>query len=120
MEEKIRWKCREKVIWRKKRKKVPLIERFEKYYIPEPNSGCWLWFGPGWHKFGYGMLTVDKKPEAAHRISWRIVNGPIPKGKFICHKCHNPPCVNPDHLYLGTPADNVRDREDRKSKPRWG
>lgn len=79
--------------------------QFEDKYIPEPNSGCWLW-SSGWDKNGYGTLTGSKR---AHRVSWELVNGPIPKGLMICHKCDTPPCVNPNHMFLGTAADNSKD-----------
>jgi hypothetical protein len=46
---------------------------------------------------------------ATHRLAWEMVNGPIPEGMFICHHCDNPPCVRPDHLFCGSPSDNVRD-----------
>lgn len=88
------------------RPKIP----FEEKYIPEPNSGCWLW-SSGWDKDGYGTLTGSKR---AHRVSWESVNGPIPKGFMICHKCDTPPCVNPSHMFLGTAADNSRDCVSKK------
>ncbi len=85
---------------------------FHTRYIPEPNSGCWLWDGTPFGAMGYGYFRY-KGSVVAHRASWRIHNGEIPSGIFVCHKCDNPACVNPDHLYLGTAKDNVRDREVR-------
>lgn len=73
----------------------------------EPNE-CWEWKSCT-HKGGYGLLTYRSKMYLAHRISWQIHFGPIPKGMFVLHKCDNPVCTNPNHLFLGTQADNMKD-----------
>lgn len=75
----------------------------------EPNTGCWLW-SMGMSGEGYGILRNESaEVEKAHRFSYRTFVGDIPNGRLICHHCDTKLCVNPDHLYAGTPQDNVRD-----------
>ena len=95
---------------------APLAERFERHYIPEPNSGCWLWTATG-DRDGYGFIAADRsrKMLGAHRVSYELHHGTIPDGMLVCHKCDVPGCVNPDHLFLGTNKDNSDDR-DRKGR----
>lgn len=86
-----------------------LSERF--WERVKKTEDCWLWSGLRYSN-GYGHINASGHNGAnllAHRVSWEIHNGPIPDGYHVCHKCDTPPCVNPEHLFLGTRSDNMRD-----------
>ncbi len=84
------------------------MNNFTEKISPEPTSGCWLWTAGESH--GYGVIGDGHGgAEFAHRASWRIFRGDIPSGMNVCHHCDVPFCVNPDHLFIGTQKDNVRD-----------
>ncbi len=86
------------------------IARFWSHVNILGDNDCWEW-KKYTQKEGYGRFKHDKKPLRAHRVSWIIHNGVIPNDLCILHKCDNPPCVNPSHLFLGTRADNAKDRD---------
>jgi hypothetical protein len=69
---------------------------------------CWLWTGYV-QAYGYGTLIIDKRMQMAHRVSYEMAYGPILPGLFCLHHCDTPACVRPDHLFLGTQGDNMRD-----------
>lgn len=84
-------------------------ERLERNSIPVPLAGCWLWTGHV-DRCGYGKICVNHRNINSHRAAWAAFRGPIPDGLHVLHSCDVPSCINPDHLFLGTHADNMRDR----------
>ena len=90
-------------------------EQIERLSEMVPFSGCWIWVG-AMVRSGYGQLTFKGKHKAAHRASYEAFKGPIQDGGWVLHKCDVRACVNPDHLYVGTPIDN---RADMLSRSGW-
>lgn len=91
----------------------PIADRFWSH-VERGDEGCWEWQGGrrlAGHQSekGYGYFWLNNGYVRAHRMAWELTNGPIPDDMVVCHKCDNPPCVRPDHLFLGTHGDNHRD-----------
>jgi hypothetical protein len=86
----------------------PTLEEARFWARVDKSGECWLWTGPR-DKDGYGKANVRRRALRAHRVSWTMANGAIPEGLIVCHRCDTPACVRPDHLWLGTQLDNVRD-----------
>lgn len=94
--------------------KKPIKDRLMKRVFKDPVSGCWLWMGSSMSRDGYGSFKLDGKNRTTHRVSYEVFKGEIPEGMCVLHTCDMPPCVNPEHLFLGTPKDNAADRVQRK------
>lgn len=94
----------------------PADERFSRFV--NKTADCWLWTGAlGWG--GYGGFTVARgRKVGAHRFAYELANGPIPAGLHVLHRCDTPACVRPDHLMVGTPGDNARDKVAKGRAPK--
>ncbi len=91
----------------------------EAHSMPEPNSGCVLWLFCAVKGYGRSRWTIrGKRVVAAHRAAYEAWVGEIPEGMVVCHRCDNPGCVNPAHLFVGTQQDNLRDCRE-KGRARW-
>ena len=98
---------------------MTILERLLQRISVNHETGCWFWTGCC-NRSGYGMITISSKlckiVSYVHRVMWEEKFGKIPDGLYVCHHCDNPPCINPDHLFLGTHQDNM---DDGKKKGRF-
>jgi hypothetical protein len=99
------------------------LQRFERRFVKGDPSKCWEWLYKT-DSFGYGYFSSRNKNNKpltarAHRISYDFYKGEIPEGMCVCHRCDNPKCVNPEHLWLGTVADNVADKVSKNRQSRY-
>lgn len=92
-------------------------QRFDASFQRAEGNVCWIWTGL-LQKSGYGVIKRKQKAVRAHRAAYELYVGPIPTGLHVLHRCDNPPCVNPQHLFLGTHVDNMRDME-KKGRAKW-
>ena len=93
-----------------------VIQRFLRK-VHFDHSGCWLWTAGKRGSLNYGGFTLDGRESLAHRVSWRIFRGKVPEGAHVLHRCDIPNCCRPDHLFLGTHSDNMRDMTRKGRSP---
>jgi HNH endonuclease len=89
-------------------------QRFATRIRVDDPAGCWIWSGTRQTADGYGGIRIAGTVWLAHRLSWTLSRGPIPEGLSVLHRCDTPPCIRPEHLFLGTQADNMLDARNKR------
>lgn len=118
--ESVRRKCAERMDLKRREAGIPKRKTFEERFFdnlsPVPESGCLIWLG-FITKSGYGQISYKGKLTRAHRVAWEVKFGEIPEGLHVLHKCDVRCCVNPDHLFLGSHQENMRDKVNKGRHP---
>lgn len=97
--------------------KMAALSRFMEKIDDSNGTGCWEWQASflgesGYGQFFYGSISGKERSGKAHKAAWVLLRGPVPDGLQVLHKCHNRKCCNPNHLYIGTHMDNMKDRDE--------
>jgi len=100
------------IAWTDETSKEEVEDRIQDKYEINEDTGCWEWTAAQ-NDPGYGRIRIEDTLRYAHRVSFRLYNGDLDDNEQVNHRCHNPRCINPDHLYSGTQQENIEDARER-------